>query len=154
MWQTECTCRATSEPLAFVQFVHYISSSALVWVIQLVSWLILLVPRRRWLVPLVSWLIFLVSWKLPTYAASVWTYLSSAVLCCQCGHMHSFPRPLGYIEARHIIWAVACFLNVLITSLIVNALASSRWRGHYKKRPWQTLSGTALHASTLCDQSS
>jgi len=43
VWQTECTCGATSEPLAFVQFVHYISSSALVWVIPLVSWLILLV---------------------------------------------------------------------------------------------------------------
>jgi len=40
VWQTECTCRATSEPLAFVQFVHYISSSALVWVIPLVRvWL-------------------------------------------------------------------------------------------------------------------
>ena len=28
--QTECVCRATSEPLAFIQFVHYISTSALV----------------------------------------------------------------------------------------------------------------------------
>jgi len=60
------------------------------------------------LVPLVSWLIFLVSWKIPTYAASVRTYLFCCLQLSVCLHAFTSQALRGYVEASHI-WALACF---------------------------------------------
>ena len=96
--QAERTCRATSEPLAFVQFVHYVSSSALVWVI-----------------PLVSWLIFLVSWKILTYAASVRAYLFCCLQLSVC--LHAFILYYWYPDLYHQ-YPKRCWLVPLVSWLI------------------------------------
>ena len=50
--QTKCSCGATSEPLPFIQFVHYVSATVIVWVrttslIVVMSSLLHLFPEKN-----------------------------------------------------------------------------------------------------------